>query len=129
MAKVKVVEVKDEPLPAPGSGQEAAAKDSEASRIREAFPANTVKIALHPAGTELSSEELAAKLANYGVQGQSNFTFIIGGGAGLSAELLAECQEVLSFSRLTFPHQLFRVMLLEQLYRAMKINRNEPYHR
>ncbi len=129
LAKLRIIEVKDEPLPLPGSSQEEIAKEIEAARIRAAWPVNSVKIALDPDGVELSSPELALKLAQYGLQGQSHICFIVGGGAGLAVSLLNQCQEIISFSRLTFPHQLFRVLLLEQLYRSLKINRNEPYHR
>ena len=129
LAKLWMIELKDESLPAPGSGQEEAAKEIEAARIRAAWPVNSVKIALDLGGQELSSPELAMKLAQYGLWGQSHICFIIGGGAGLASGLRDQCQETNSFSRLTFPHQLFRVILLEQLYRSLKINRNEPYHR
>jgi len=129
LAKVKIVELRDEPLLSPGTALEDQAKEVEASRILAAIPPNVVIFALDPHGLELSSEELASKLATYSVKGQSHFCFIIGGGAGLAQTVLDHSTEILSFSRLTFPHQLFRVMLLEQIYRALKINRNEPYHR
>lgn len=129
LAKVKIVELRDEPLPTPGTAAEEQAKEVEAARILAAIPANAVTFALDPRGQEFSSAELADKLARYSVQGRSNFCFIIGGGAGLAQTVLDSSTEILSFSRLTFPHQLFRLMLLEQIYRALKINRNEPYHR
>ncbi|MBO8125758.1 MAG: 23S rRNA (pseudouridine(1915)-N(3))-methyltransferase RlmH [Firmicutes bacterium] len=127
--KVRVVELKDEPLPAIGSPDEAGAKEIEGKRILAALPQGAVKIALDPMGRELSSPEFAHLLNQYALAGRSSFAFIIGGGAGLAETVRRASDEVLSFSRLTFPHQLFRVILLEQLYRAVKIIRNEPYHR
>jgi 23S rRNA (pseudouridine1915-N3)-methyltransferase len=79
-------------------------------------------------GKALTSEDLARRLDALGVSGRSHVAFLIGGALGLSPELLGEADEVLSFGRMTLPHALARVVLLEQLYRAAKIERGEKYH-
>ena len=77
----------------------------------------------------LSSEELAGKLENLAVTGKSDITFIIGGSIGLSEDVMKRSNYALSFSNMTFPHQLMRVILLEQVYRSFRINKGEPYHK
>ena len=102
---------------------------AEASRVLKRIPSGAHVIALdRENGKPLSSEELARRLTALGVSGQSHVAFLIGGPLGLSPELLGEADEVLSFGRLTLPHALARVVLLEQLYRAAKIERGEKYH-
>ena len=86
-------------------------------------------VALDVRGRQLSSEELAAKLAELQVSGKSRVSFLIGGSLGMSEELMSGCDLRLSFSRMTFPHQLMRVIMLEQIYRAFKINAGEKYHK
>lgn len=86
-------------------------------------------IALDVRGKSVSSEQLAEKLSDLALAGKSNLTFIIGGSLGLSQGLLEAADYRLSFSPMTFPHQLMRVILLEQIYRAFKINHNETYHK
>lgn len=86
-------------------------------------------IALDIKGAELSSEELSAKLSGLMTSGHSTLNFIIGGSQGLDKELLKSCDFRLSFSKLTFPHQLMRVILLEQIYRAFTIQNNITYHK
>ena len=80
-------------------------------------------------GKQLTSPDFAKKIEDYGIQGKSSLTFIIGGSLGLAPEIEARAHWDLSFSKMTFPHQLFRVMLLEQIYRAFKIMKNETYHK
>jgi 23S rRNA (pseudouridine1915-N3)-methyltransferase len=80
-------------------------------------------------GQEVTSDGLASRLAEIGLAGAGHLTFIIGGGGGLDPAVLARASWRLSLSRLTFPHQLARVILLEQIYRSFRINRGEPYHR
>jgi 23S rRNA (pseudouridine1915-N3)-methyltransferase len=80
-------------------------------------------------GKQLSSEELAAKLDQLGVSGRSDLVFVIGGSLGLSEAVMRRADYALSFSRMTFPHQLMRVVLLEQIYRGFRINAGEPYHK
>ncbi len=102
---------------------------AEASRLLKRIPSGAYVIALdREKGRPLSSEELARRLTALGVSGQSHAAFLIGGPLGLSPQLLAEADEVLSFGRITLPHALARVVLLEQLYRAAKIERGEKYH-
>ena len=80
-------------------------------------------------GKNIDSEDLAQKIEAIALEGYSDIVFIIGGSYGLSDEIKARSNFKLSFSKMTFPHQLMRVILLEQIYRAYKINRNEPYHK
>jgi 23S rRNA (pseudouridine1915-N3)-methyltransferase len=77
----------------------------------------------------LNSEQLAAKIDELGTYGKSKLAFIIGGSLGLSKEVQNRSDLALSFSKMTFPHQLMRLILLEQIYRAYRINRGEPYHK
>ena len=80
-------------------------------------------------GKMLSSEELAGRIEQYGIGGISQLTFIIGGSLGLSGKVLKRADQLLSFSKMTFPHQLMRVILLEQIYRSYRIIYGEPYHK
>ena len=86
-------------------------------------------IALAIEGQQLTSEELAQKIDGLGVHGTSHIQLIIGGSLGLDPTIVKRADYLLSFSKMTFPHQLMRVILLEQLYRACKINAGEPYHK
>ena len=86
-------------------------------------------IALAIEGQMLDSIELSEKISKLGVMGNSSITFIIGGSLGLSKDVLARADYKLSFSKMTFPHQMMRVVLLEQIYRAYRIINNEPYHK
>ena len=86
-------------------------------------------IALDVKGKGLSSEKLASKIRGLGINGNSRIAFIIGGSLGLSKEMLDKADFRLSFSEMTFPHQMMRVILLEQVYRAFKIINNESYHK
>ena len=90
---------------------------------------DTYVITLDINGKLLSSEELSAKINQLGIQGTSHITFIIGGSIGLGKEVLARSDYALSFSKMTFPHQLMRVILLEQIYRSYRIINGEPYHK
>ena len=86
-------------------------------------------ITLEINGKAMSSEQLAEKIDTLGIEGKSNITFIIGGSCGLSKDISQIADMKLSFSKMTFPHQMMRVILLEQIYRSFKINRNESYHK
>ena len=102
---------------------------AEASRLLKRIPSGAYVIALdREKGKALSSEDLAQRLTVLGVSGRSHVAFLIGGPLGLSPEVLGEADVVLSFGRMTLPHALARVVLLEQLYRAAKIERGEKYH-
>lgn len=122
-AKLKIVELPDSPL---GKDPDKA-KTTEGERICAALKENAYILAFDPGGKVLTSEELARWLGEREMEGKE-VMLIIGGASGLAPEVLARAKEVVSFSALTFPHQLFRLILVEQLYRGFKILRGEKYH-
>jgi len=129
-AKITLREVKDEKVPDYASAaEEAAVLRKEASRLEPLIRPGTCLIALAIQGKMYSSCEFARYLEKSGVNGKSDLTFLVGGSLGLAPHLIDRADLILSFSPMTFPHQLFRVLLLEQLFRAFKIIRNEPYHK
>ncbi len=126
-AKVDVREVADVD-PAKAGGVEAArAREGEA--ILSAIPPHAHTILLAIEGIERSSEEFSARLDQLTLRGESEFAFVIGGSDGVSRAVYERANEQLSFGPLTLPHNLARVVLLEQIYRAFKISRGEPYHK
>lgn len=129
-AKIEIVEIAEEkakePLPESQIGK---ILEKEGERILHAIPTDSYCIILAIEGQMLTSEELASQLENLAIQGKSNLSFIIGGSFGLSPEVYKRGDFSLSFSRFTFPHQMMRVILLEQIYRSFKIQRNETYHK
>lgn len=128
--KLTFIEVPDEKAPEQLSDAEARQiKRIEGARILAKMPADAYVIVLAIEGKNPTSEEFAAKLDKLATYGQSKIVFVIGGSLGLSDEVMKRANEKLSFSKLTFPHQLMRVILLEQIYRAFRINRGEPYHK
>ncbi len=104
-------------------------KKKEAASILKNIKDTDYVITLEIKGKKFSSEEFAAKLESLAVEGHSDIAFVIGGSLGLDESVSARSNLKLSFSDMTFPHQLMRVILLEQIYRAFKINRGEPYHK
>ncbi len=103
--------------------------DTEAEKLLRRIPNGAYVISLNrERGEGLSSENLARRLETLGLSGQSHVAFVLGGPLGLSPEVLGRADSVVSFGRITLPHALARVVLLEQLYRAAKINRGEKYH-
>ena len=104
-------------------------KLKEGQKILNRIPKNSYIIVLDIKGKQLSSEEFSKKLSILALEGKSDITFIIGGSNGLSEEVISSADFKLSFSKMTFPHQLFKVILLEQIYRAFKINAGEIYHK
>lgn len=123
-ATMDVVEVSDRDLGTdPGRAVAAEAVD-----LLRALPDGSYVVVLDLGGTQRTSEQFSEDLAALMVRGRSDITFVIGGSAGLAPEVLARADVVLSLSKMTLPHQLARVVLLEQIYRAFKIMRNEPYH-
>lgn len=104
-------------------------KKQEGIKIISQMPEKSYKIALDLKGVMLTSEELALKFIDINNYFSSNITFIIGGSLGLHQEVLSKCDYRLCFGKMTFPHQLMKVILLEQIYRAFKINNNETYHK
>ena len=128
--KLEIIQVADEKTPDGASeAQERQIKEKEGSRILAQIKDGAYVIALAVQGTMLSSEQLASKLNKLGVDGQSQIVLIIGGSLGLSDEVLKRADYHLSFSPMTFPHQLMRVILLEQIYRSYRIISGEPYHK
>ena len=128
--RLQVVELPEERLPAdPSRAQIDAALEREAAAVRTKLPAGAVLITLCIEGQLRSSEELARKMDSWSSQGAGHLVFLIGGSCGLSPSLKAQAAERLSMSPMTFPHHLARVMLLEQLYRAFKINEGSSYHK
>jgi 23S rRNA (pseudouridine1915-N3)-methyltransferase len=123
----EVVEEKVSARPSPLEIEQALHK--EGVRIAKLIPSFAYIIPLAITGERLSSEELAGFLDQLTLTGKSKIVFIIGSSYGISREILAKGNFILSFSPLTFPHQLMRVILLEQIYRSMKILKHEPYHK
>jgi 23S rRNA (pseudouridine1915-N3)-methyltransferase len=129
-AKVEIIEVADEKAPEELSELEMEqVKQKEGERILAKISQDTHVIALAINGKMQSSEELADSLDKLATYGKSKLAFVIGGSLGLSDEVLKRANDKLSFSKMTFPHQLMRLILVEQIYRAFRINRGEPYHK
>jgi len=129
-AKVEIIEVSDEKAPEVLSAAEMElVKNKEGEKLLAKLSQETYVIALAIDGKMRSSEELADTIDKLATYGKSKIAFVIGGSLGLSNEVLQRADEKLSFSKMTFPHQLMRLILLEQVYRAFRINRNEPYHK
>jgi len=128
--KLEILEVDDEKAPENLSEKEMEiVKNKEGERILSKIPSNTYIISLAIDGKNLSSEEFSKKIDDLALEGISDITFIIGGSLGISEEVLGRGDFKLSFSCMTFPHQLMRLILLEQIYRAFKISKGEPYHK
>jgi 23S rRNA (pseudouridine1915-N3)-methyltransferase len=129
-AKVGVVELPDEKAPEQLSDAEMfQVKQKEGERILAKISDDTHVIALAIEGKQRSSEQLASEIDKLATYGKSKIAFVIGGSLGLSDEVMKRANDTLSFSKMTFPHQLMRLILLEQVYRAFRINRGEPYHK
>ena len=127
---LEIVELKEARLPDKASAaDEENVKLEEGRSILKQISDNTYVITLEVLGKALSSEELAGKIEDLAGMGRSDIAFVIGGSLVLSAEVSRRADFKLSFSRMTFPHQMMRVILLEQIYRSFKINRNETYHK
>lgn len=128
--KLEIIEVADEKTPDNASEVvEDAIRAKEAERILKYVKDDAYLVTLEIGGKMLSSEELAEKIEKLGVQGTSHIIFIIGGSIGLGKAVLEKSDYALSFSKMTFPHQLMRVILLEQVYRSYRIISGEPYHK
>ncbi|MET3575904.1 23S rRNA (pseudouridine(1915)-N(3))-methyltransferase RlmH [Bhargavaea ullalensis] len=128
--KVEFVEVADEKAPEQLSAAEMdKVKKKEGERILSKLPADAHVIALAINGTQKTSEELADELGRLMTYGKSKIAFVIGGSLGLHEDVLRRADGKLSFSKMTFPHQLMKLILLEQIYRAFKIMKHEPYHK
>ena len=129
-AKLEIIEVADEKTPDNASETvETNIKNKEAERLLKYIRDDAYLITLEIKGKQLTSEELAQKIDTLGVQGTSHIIFVIGGSLGLGEEVLKRSNYALSFSKMTFPHQLMRVILLEQIYRSYRIISGELYHK
>ncbi len=128
--KLEIIEVADEKTPDNSSEViDNAIRTKEAERILKYIKEDAYIITLEINGKQLTSEELSGKMEKLGVQGISHIIFVIGGSIGLGQAVLAKSDYALSFSKMTFPHQLMRVILLEQIYRGYRIMNHEPYHK
>ena len=126
-AKTSVVEVPD--VDPARVGGDAAAIEREGASVLKALPERAHVVVLAIDGRQRTSEGLAQRIDELGVSGVGEVAFVIGGSCGVSADVLRRADETLSFGAITLPHNLARVVLLEQLYRACKISRGEPYHK
>ena len=127
---LQITEIKESPLRAnPSAADEEAVKIAEGADILSRIRSSDYVITLEIKGKVLSSEALAQKIEALAIDGKSSIVFVIGGSLGLSEEVSRRADFKLSFSAMTFPHQMMRVMLLEQIYRSFKINRHEAYHK
>lgn len=125
-----VIEVDEEKAPdAASPAQEEKVRQKEAERIKKAIGKNTTTIALDLEGLELTSVEFSENFQRLMLEGRSDMTFIIGGSTGLDPTVISDANYRFCLSKLTFPHQLTRIILLEQIYRAFKILNNETYHK
>ena len=128
--KLEIIEVADEKTPdEAGENEERQIKEKEGERLLSKIKEGAYVIALAIEGKKLTSVEFSKKIEGLGVGGESHIILIIGGSLGLSEAVLKRSDMLLSFSDMTFPHQLMRVILLEQIYRAYRISRGEPYHK
>lgn len=128
--KLNIIELGDEKTPENASEkEELQIKEKEGERILGQIKDTAFVVTLDLGGKMLTSEELAGVIEQCGVQGNSHMVFVIGGSLGLSKQVLKRANMSLSFSKMTFPHQLFRVMLVEQIYRGYRIINGEPYHK
>lgn len=128
--KLEIIQVEDEKTPdKAGDGLEQAIRRKEAERILRHMKDDACVIALEIRGREYDSEGFARELERLTVQGTSHIQFIIGGSLGLHEEISKKADRAVSFSKMTFPHQLMRVILLEQIYRGYRIINGEPYHK
>lgn len=128
--KLNIIEIADEPIPNNINDKVSEnLKSIEGNKILNSLNTNSYVISLDLAGKQYSSEDFSSKIEDIALNFNSNITFIIGGSLGLHENVLKKSNELICFSKMTFPHQLIRVFLLEQLFRAFKIQNNETYHR
>ena len=128
--RLSIIEVADEKTPDQCSGaEESKIKEKEGVRLISHIRDNDYVIGLAIDGKTYDSVSFAEHMERLAVGGKSNLVFVIGGSLGLHPSVLCQCHELLSFSTMTFPHQLMRVILLEQLYRSYRIRNHEPYHK
>ncbi len=127
---LNIIELRESPLRAnPSAADEEAVKIAEGEDILSRIRPSDYVITLEIKGKAMSSEQLASKIEALGIEGRSSIVFVIGGSLGLSPEVSRRADFKLSFSAMTFPHQMMRVILLEQIYRSFRIIKHEPYHK
>ena len=127
---LEIIEVPDEKTPDKASEAiNLQIKEKEGNAILSKVKQNDFVMLLDVKGKMYSSEELSELIENYMIDGKSEFVFIIGGSLGVSQQVKQRANTLISFSKMTFPHQLMRVIFLEQIYRSFKIMKNEPYHK
>ena len=127
---LNIVELPDEKIPTNPSDKEISIiKDKEGQNILNNLKKDSYVICMDLKGKQYTYEDFSKKIENISINNNSSITFIIGGSLGISNNVLNVSNELISFSKMTFPHQLFRVILLEQIYRAFKIIKNETYHK
>lgn len=127
---LEIIEVADEKTPENASESEMERiKEKEAQRLQKYIKKEAYVITLEIEGNMISSEQLAEKINNSGISGNSHIIFIIGGSIGLHHNIIKQSDYKLSFSKFTFPHQMMRMILLEQIYRSYRIIMKEPYHK
>ncbi|MDF2535572.1 MAG: rRNA ((1915)-N(3))-methyltransferase RlmH [Bacillales bacterium] len=129
-ARMEIVEITDEKAPENLSfAEEQQVKKKEGERILAKISSDTYVIALAIEGKQRTSEDLATMMNSLGTYGKSRITFVIGGSLGLSEDVMKRANDKLSFSKMTFPHQLMKLILVEQIYRSFRIIKGEPYHK
>ncbi len=128
--KLEIVEVPDEKTPDHASEKEEdSIRYKECQRLMRHIRSEDYVVAMAIEGKQYDSVGFSKKLDQYGITGKGNVVFVIGGSLGLAPEIFNRADEQISFSKMTFPHQLMRVILLEQIYRGYRIIKNEPYHK
>ncbi len=128
--KLEIIEVADEKVPEQaGLAMEDMIRNKEAERLLKYIKSDAYVITLEIQGKMLTSEEMADQIEQLGIQGKSQICFVIGGSIGLGRKIRKRADYALSFSKMTFPHPLMRVILLEQVYRSYRIMKGEPYHK
>ena len=127
---LNIIEIKDEKIPNnPSEKENQIIKEKEGNNILSHIQKDSYVICLDLKGKQYTSEEFSQKINNISTNISCSISFVIGGSLGISQNVLKKANESISFSKMTFPHQLFRVILLEQIYRAFKIMNNETYHK
>lgn len=128
--KLQIIEVEDEKTPDGAScAIEMQIREKEANRLQKYLDEEAYLITLEIQGKMLDSEGFSKAIDEIGIRGKNHIQFVIGGSLGLHESITKKSDLALSFSKMTFPHQLMRVILLEQIYRAFRISHNEPYHK
>ncbi len=128
--RLQILEAADEKTPDPlGKAAAERIRKKEGERLLKFLPKEAYIITLEISGKQLASEEFSQKIQNLAVQGVSHLVFVIGGSLGLGQNILEKSDFSLSFSKMTYPHQLMRMILLEQIYRSYRIANGEPYHK